>query len=359
MGELGITVLGHVARPGSRWRARAHHRCGRARAPRAPAVLLAAVRDSRRRADGAGRVGQHRCVRGEDARDHPRAHRRLRWRRGEPARRARDGPRRPDRRRRARRADLVRGLLDRRELVPRGRHLRRARAPPPRPEDAGRCADLVLGLADPGGLRRSGRGQARAAGRSGPRPAGIHRADPDHRRRAAAHADRDVRRPHHHRHERGPGRHLAAGAGHRARPRRARRRHPRVARRPGGRGADRRRRCRELRPGAAARRTTGAEPAGPVRRVPGRSRTSRTRVSSPCSRPCSTRSSRGEADPARGAGLRACSASPSTVDFDGRRPVRARRARPARGSPRSSTRSASRSTAASRATATRAAWRRS
>ena len=76
--------------------------------------------------------------------------------------------------------DRVRGLLDRRERVPRRRELRRARAPAPGPEDARWRADLVLGVADPGRLRRSRRGQARRDGRGRARAAGVRRADPAH-----------------------------------------------------------------------------------------------------------------------------------------------------------------------------------
>ena len=76
-----------------------------------------------------------------------------------------------------------------------GRDLRRARASPSGPEDAGRRADLVLGLADPGGLRRSRCRQAVLLIEAAPGRPGVHRADPADDRGAAAHADRDVRGP--------------------------------------------------------------------------------------------------------------------------------------------------------------------
>ena len=74
------------------------------------------------------------------------------------------------RRRRTRRADRVRALLALGRRVPAVARVRRARPPPPRAADAGRRAGLVLGLADPGRLRRGGSRQARARGRRHPRP---------------------------------------------------------------------------------------------------------------------------------------------------------------------------------------------
>ena len=172
MAELGITVLGHVARPDDG--GVLEHTTGgrRARAPRAAAVLLAALLDPRRRADEPG--GRTRtsgstpsgCARilaaltadfDGDAVNLVVAHGMVRG--GKVGGGERDAQ-----------TSHEDYWLDA-SAFPLDRDLRRARPPPPRAAAARRPADLVLGLADPGGLRRGRRGQARPGRRGRAREA--------------------------------------------------------------------------------------------------------------------------------------------------------------------------------------------
>ncbi len=178
-GALGITVLGQVGAARCRRRDRAHRPPSGERARhRAAAVLLAAVRGARRRADEPGRRSRtsartpSRCAAssarltadfGGDAVNLVAAHA---WSAaGRPA--AASATRRPPSR--------TTGSTPACSPAPRSYvalgHLHLAQTA------AGRRADLVLGIADPGRLRRGGRGQARRRGRGRARVARVDRAD--------------------------------------------------------------------------------------------------------------------------------------------------------------------------------------
>ena len=226
---------------------------------RAAAVLLAALRRCAPRADGAATPPSTPASYAERMRALARRARApLRGRHGQRRRRALHGARRHARRRRARRADDVERTGSRRTAFPPRAHyvalghLHRTQ------RDARRRADLVLGLADPGRLRRGGRRQARARRRRRRR-----RRRPRSRRCRSTAARGCARSRGHARGARGArGRASATrtsgSSSHETGARRAGRRRARAARRPGRRGA-----ARAPRPTAAGDRAATRADAAP------------------------------------------------------------------------------------------------